>query len=731
MKRIAPVIVFLWIPFLTTFSQGRKAITLDDIYGPEKFIPKSFEKLKWIPGTSAFTYLFTDETDEVESIMRYDVETDEETTLLDDHTLRSLANDTTLSIGGYSWCENGSTLLVETDIEEVWRHSTKCKTYVFDVNESQVLAVDTVKEELSNVRLSPDGASVGYVYENNLYTLNIKSGMTAQWTHDGSESIINGQFDWVYEEEFSISQGWQWSPDGQRIAFWRLDQSMVPEFSWIDYNPLHQELTTIRYPKAGEPIADVKIGIVDLGDSGVTWIDLGDETGFYIPRIKWTNDPHQLSIERLNRKQNRLELLLADVRSGKTRTVLVEADPCWVDVHDNLLFLRESDRFLWTSQRDGYNHIYLYRMDDGSSIQLTEGDWEVCTIHGTNPKSGMIFYSSGEVDGLSRTVHAVSQDGARRAGVADQPGWHKPLFSPDCQYFVDRWSTAKTPTEWRVKATTGAVNSIILESEMAFLDDYQLAYPVFLKVQTTDGAWLDASIIKPPDFDPNRKYPVVVSCYGGPGGRMVRNAWGGKGFLWENVLARHGYIVFSIDNRGIGGRGKQLANLAWHNLGHWAVQDHIEGAKYLASLPYVDPNRIGITGWSFGGYLTLLAMTMGADHFATGVAGAPLTAWELYDNIYTERYMGTPEENQEGYDSASVLTYADKLKGDLLIIHGTCDDNVHVQNTMQLAEKFQKADKRFSMMVYPNHDHSVSGDEEDKTSLHLHKLITDFILDNL
>lgn len=731
MKRSALILIFLCVPFSPAYSKNQQAITLDDIYGPEKFEPESIEEPKWIPGSYAFTYLKTDETDSVVSIIRHDVETGEEITLVDGHTLRLPYNDSLLSIDGYSWSEDGSTLLIETDVEEIWRHSTRGKVYVYDIDEHEVLPVDTGKGALSNVGLSPDGSTVGYVYENNIYTLDIESARTAQWTHDGSELIINGQFDWVYEEEFSVSQGWEWSPDSRRIAFWRLDQSMVPEFSWIDYNPLHQELTTIRYPKAGEPNANVKIGIIDLKNEGVTWMDIGEETDIYIPRIKWTKDPHQLSIQRLNRKQNRLELLLADVRTGEIRTALVETDPCWIDVHDNLLFLEESDRFLWTSQRDGYNHIYLYQMDDGSNMQLTGGNWEVSTVYGVDEQSEMIFYSSGEVNGLSATVHAVSLDRLKRAGVADHPGWHEPVFSSDCHYFVDRWSNVRTPPRWSVHSSDGTVIRILVENEMTVLDNYSLAYPEFLKVRTTDGAWLDASIIKPLDFDPGRQYAVVVCCYGGPGWRVVRNVWDGDSFLWQNVLVQHGYIIFSIDNRGIGGRGKQLANLAWQNLGKWAVHDQIEGAKYLASLPYVDPQRIGISGWSFGGYLTLLAMTVGSDYFLTGVSGAPVTAWELYDNIYTERYMGTPDENPNGYDSASVHTYADRLKGNLLVIHGACDDNVHVQNTMQLAEKFQKAGRQFAMMVYPNHDHSVSGDDKDKTELHLHKLITDFILDNL
>jgi len=721
----------LWAANSPALAQSKQALTLDDIYVSDKFEPESLENLAWIPGADAFTFLKTDETDSVVSIIRHDVVTGVESVLVDGHLLKWPDSDSLLSLDGYSWSDNGSRLLIETDIKNIWRHSTESGAFIFDTETKTLIPIVVAEKKMSNVRLSPDGSAIGYVYENNLYSLDIESAKTTQWTHDGSDSIINGQFDWVYEEEFFISCGWEWSSDSRRIAFYRLDQSAEPEFSWIDYNPLHQEMTTIRYPKAGESVASVKIGVIDLEDGGVIWMDIGAETDIYIPRIKWTKDPHCLSIQRLNRQQNQLELLLADVRTGKTKTALVETDSCWIDVHDNLIFLEDSDRFLWTSSRDGYCHIYLYRLYEGMEKQLTTGEWEVSTVYGVDEKSAMVFYSSNQTESISRTVHAVSLDGSKQRAVATKTGWHRPTFSSDYRLFVDQWSDARTPTKTLLCSPDDTVIRTLVENRIEELENHELSYPEFFKVRTTDGALLDASIIKPPDFNPNRKYPVVVRCYGGPGGRIVLNAWGGNGFLWRNLLAQHGYIVFSIDNRAIGGQGKQLANLVWHNLGKWAVHDQIEGAKYLASLPYVDADRIGIYGWSFGGYLTLLAMTVGADYFATGISGAPVTSWELYNNIYTERYMGTPEENSNGYDSASVFTYVDRLKGNLLIVHGACDDNVHVQNTMQLAEKLQKAGKQFDVMLYPNQDHSVTSDNDDKTELHLYRLFTDYILENL
>jgi len=452
----------------------------------------------------------------------------------------------------------------------------------------------------------------------------------------------------------------------------------------------------------------------------------------YVPRIAWTNNSDLLTIQRLNRLQNNLDLLLADVRTGETEILLTESDPCFVDVHDNLIFLDASDQFLWTSERDGHNHIYLYSLENGLERQLTSGDWEVTGLYGVDEDRATAYYCSNQQDVTERHVCAVGLNGGTPERLTADPGWHTAVFSDDYRYFIDNWSNIRTPKKSILYTSDGAAVRTLVGNEMPVLDEYTLSYPEFFTIETSDGATLNARMTKPVDFDETRKYPVLVTCYGGPGGRVVNNRWRTESFLWQSIFVQHGYIIFSVDNRGIGGRGKELANLAYRDLAKWAMHDQIEGARYLAGLPYVDPERIGIYGWSFGGYLTLLAMTLGSDHFSVGVSGAPVTCWTLYDAIYTERYMGLPAENTAGYDSASVLSYVDRLKGDLLIVHGACDDNVHLQNTMKLTGALQKAGKQFDLMIYPGKNHGVSSDDDDdKTDLHLHTLITEYILDNL
>jgi len=730
MKKLILGLCFLFFVPSMVNAQTPGKFTLSDIFDSPKFAGDSLWQAKWIPHADAFTFMKPDDADSIISIYKHDVTTGEESIFIDGHTLYVPDTDSLLAMSGYRWSKDGSKILLYTSKVEIWRRSLKCAVYVYDVNEGTVTPVFEGKERISNARVSPDGSRVGYVYKNNIYTRDLTGGETRQWTEDGSEVISNGKFDWVYEEEFGITQGWAWSPDSKKIAFWRMDQSPVPEFSWLDYNPLHQKLTTIRYPKPGEQNSLVQIGVIDLETGETTWMDLGKETDIYIPRMKWTEDPNFLGIQRLNRAQNRLELLLADARTGKTKTILTETDSCWVDVHNNLFFLKDRERFVWTSEQDGYNHIYLYRLDGKLVRQLTDGEWEVYRLYGIGESDGAVYYSSNQEDITECHIYSVKFDGSGPKRLTGEAGWHRASFSDDFQYFIDSWSNIRTPRQWTLYAAGGTQIRTLVENDLSMYDGYALAYPEFFKMTTGDGAELQYSMIKPADFDENRKYPVLVACYGGPGGPMVRNAWYRKSFLWYNLIAQQGYIIFSMNNRGIGGSGKAQANLAYHNLAKWALHDHVEAAKYLGHLPFVDPERIGIWGWSFGGYLTLLAMTKGSDYFSTGVAGAPLACWRLYDNIYTERYMGRPEENPDGYDSASVFSYIDRLNGNLLIIHGMADDNVHVQNTMQFIERLQAMGKQFDLMVYPGHDHSVR-DKKDKVELHLYNLITRYILDNL
>jgi dipeptidyl-peptidase-4 len=457
-------------------------------------------------------------------------------------------------------------------------------------------------------------------------------------------------------------------------------------------------------------------------------MDIGAEKDIYIPRIQWTNNPNKLSIQRLNRLQNKLDLLIADVNSGQSKLALSGTDPCWIDYLDNIEFLNNKKQFIWMSERDGFQHIYLYNMDGSLERQLTKGKWEVGNVYGVNEKRRLVYFSANKVNITESHIYSIKLNGKSLKRLTKKKGWHRANFSPDWESFILMFSNSHTPAQYSLLSDTGANIRTLEENKIEALDEYDISYPQFLTFDTEDGVTLNAMMIKPTDFDKNKKYPVLIYGYGGPGSQMVRNSWGRSNFLWHNLLAQKGYIIFSLDNRGTGGRGKAFKNLAYRDIGKWMIYDHIEGAKYLAKLPYVDKERIGIWGWSGGGYLTLMALTKGSDYFKTGIAVASVSDFRFYDSIWTERYMGLPQDNAAGYDSTSALNYVDKYKGNLLIIHGAADDNVHTQNSMQFIEKMQSANKQFNLMLYPGKNHSLLG---RNTRLHLYTLMTDFILKNL
>jgi dipeptidyl-peptidase-4 len=600
--------------------------------------------------------------------------------------------------------------------------------FLYDLSSKSFRRLTNVADPQYNVKFSPDGKFVGFVRNNNIYALDIASGAEHQLTEDGAEHIINGKFDWVYEEEFEISDGWQWSPDSKHIAFWRLDENRVPEYTLTEWDSLHLQLIPMRYPKAGEPNSIVKIGVVDFQSSLTQWMDIGTNDDIYIPRIQWTLDPTVLSIQRMNRGQNILELLYADISTGATRTVLKETDDKWIDVTNDLTFLKNGS-FIWPSERDGYRHLYLYKNDGTLLNQITKGKWEVESFYGVDEKTDDVYYSSTEVSPLERQIYKIQLDGKNKHRLTTILGTHTANFSPSCQYFLDTYSNISTPPKIALLNSDGNILSVIEENSISALDDIQLGKTTFLSFTTADGVQLNASIMKPADFDSTKKYPVLVYTYGGPGSQVVLNMWERTSdVLWYTYLGQHGYLIFMVDNRGTGARGKEFKTAVYRNLGKWEVNDQVEGAKYLSSLQYVDKDRIGIWGWSYGAYLTSMVILNGADYFKAAIAVAPVTSWRYYDNIYTERYMGTPQNNPAGYVESSPITHASKLKGKFLLIHGTSDDNVHFQNTANFVSALEKANKQFSTMFYPDKNHGIYG---GVTRLNLYTLMTNFILTNL
>lgn len=701
-------------------AKDKKNITVEDIFVKHTLSPHGFRSVTWNAQSNGLDFIKFDSSAMV--IKEENIDASKIKDILNSAKLKITGiKNTSIRINGYRWSKSGKLLLITTNMSHVWRRSRLARYYVYDVKSQKAEAI--FDSSITNVHFSPNEKMIGFVFKNNIYIKSLKNNRITQLTHDGNENIINGKFDWVYEEEFSVTDGWMWSPDGKHIAFWRLDQSHEPDFSWTEFSALHGKVKTIRYPKAGDPNALVKIGVIDIANRKTRWLDLGPETDIYVPRMYWQPNGQSILIEKMNRRQNKLELLSYNLFSLKHTTVLTEEDPAWVDIFDNLYFLPDGKHFTWTSERDGFNHIYLYNLSDKTYRQLTKGKWVVQTVYGTDGRH--VFFAANKGDVLQQHIFSVDLAGnINRLTTSD--GWHSARFSPDFKYFIDSRSTTRIPYQAILRDNGGRQIRSIYKSEIKDIDSYKISYPEFLAFKTSDGEKLYGQITKPLNFDPRKKYPVLIYCYGGPGVQVVRNAWGGSRLFWHSMLAQKGYIVFSVDNRGSNGRGKKFKNYANGDLGKWPLHDQIEGAKYLASLPYVDKSRIGIWGWSFGGYLTLMAMTKGSDYFKTGIAVAPVTDFRLYDTIYTERYMDKPVNNKNGYDSTSVLTHIGSYKSGLLVVHGSSDDNVHMQNTMQFINKMEIANKQFKLMIYPGKNHGLPG-----RYYHLYTMMTNFILNNL
>ncbi len=722
------LLVLILLGAQLVFAQEAPVLTVKKIFTSPEFRLKRLNNARWLPDGSGYLFLKEDKERKISSLYRSDIADGAETLWLDGAKLTYPGTDSTFGIEDYHISADAQKVLIKTDGQRVWRRYSKARFFVFDRQSNTIIPVFSQKRRVRHAKLSPDGSGVGFVYANNLYYQDIKNGEITQITNDGSADIINGQFDWVYEEEFGQDDGWRWSPDGKKIAFWRLDQSPEPLFSWTDFEGKRGAVHTIHYPKAGDANALVKIGVYNLENQRTQWMDIGEETDIYIPRIQWTQDANVLSIQRLNRLQNHWDLMLADVYSGKSKVILSESDPCWISITDDVHFLKDKKRFITTSEKDGYRHIYLYDLKGRLIRQLTKGQWEVSLLYGMDEVTNWVYFVANKGDLAQRHIFRIKADGSHLQRISKEVGSHRALFSPSYKYFIQDFSSTTIPLRSTLNRADGSVMRTLINNDIAPFEKYGLVTPEFIRFTTSDGVEIKAMITRPKDFDPHKKYPVLIYGYSGPASQLVRNVWG-RSAMWYTLLTQKGYIIFTLDQRGTGGRGKAFKNLAYGNIGKYALQDHIEGVKFLRSLPYVDAKRIGIWGWSGGGYLTLLAMTKGADYFKAGVAVAPVTDFRLYDDIWTERYMGLPQHNIAGYDSTSVLSYARRFKGKLLIVHGASDDNVHMQNTMQFISKLQVQNKQFNLMIYPGRNHSLIG--KGSVYLHLYTMMTDFIINNL
>jgi dipeptidyl-peptidase-4 len=618
----------------------------------------------------------------------------------------------------YQWAPDGAGILFQGPTALAW----------LDVKSQMGRTLVSGKGTIADSKISPDGRFVSFVRDHNVWLVNLSDGKERAITQGGTEEIRKGELDWVYPEELEIKTAYWWSPDSSAIACLEMDEHKVTQYPLVDFSSPGGEAEMERYPVAGGANPVVRVFVVPLDGSNPRAMDTGTETDIYIPRVNWLTDSKHLAIQRLNRAQTTLDLLVADSQTGRTRVALSETDPFWINISDDLHFLNDGKRFLWSSERSGYRHLYLYDLDGKQLAQLTNGEWEVTSVNGIDEAKGLVYFTSTAKSPLERQVYVIHLDGSGLTQVTFGDGTHGADIPNGAGAIVDTYSNSMTPPRQELLRPDGKKITTINENQVAELADYHLSPPEVLKVMSHDGVQLNAAMIKPPDFHPQKKYPVLVCTYGGPHAQVVRNAWGGANFLWHQLMAQKGYIIFLLDNRGSAGRGHAFETPLHLRLGEQELSDQRDGVKYLKSLPYVDANRIGIWGWSYGGHMTLHAMFEAGDDFKVGFAGGPVTDWRYYDSIYTERYLGLPQKNEKGYQDSSPVKYAARLKGKLLIAHGTGDDNVHYANTLSVINDLIEAGKYVEVLAFPGRGHGVSDPPARRV---LMQRVTQFFLDNL
>lgn len=633
------------------------------------------------------------------------------------------------SLFNYTFNKEENKLIIGTETEQIYRHSSRGIFYVYDLSSKKLEKIsDNLIQEPT---FSPDGNKVAFMYQNNLFYKDLNTNTTKQFTFDGEKNkILNGITDWVYEEEFAFVRAFQWNNNSNKIAFIRFDETKVPEFSMDIYgDDLYPKQQVFKYPKAGENNAEVSLFMYDLTSNSNKKIDLGKDQQHYIPRIEWTKN-NKLCVTTLNRHQNNLNLIFVDQNTLQYKIVLNEKDEAYVAVTDNLTFLSDNS-FIWTSEKDGYNHIYHYSENGKLINQVTKGNWEVTNYYGFDNKTNKIYFQSTQDGSINRTVSVIDLDGTNLQKLSVNIGSNSAAFSNSFNYYINTFSNSETPTIYTLnESKTGKKIKIIKENSTVLekLATYNLGKKEFSTITTKDGNF-NMWMMKPANFDASKKYPLFMYQYSGPGSQSVANRWKYSDDYWYHMLNQKGYIVVCVDGRGTGYKGRDFKKVTYKELGKYEIEDQINAAKELGNLDYIDQNRIGIWGWSYGGYMSSLGITKGADTFKMAIAVAPVTSWRFYDSIYTERYMQTPQENASGYDDNSPINFAKLLKGKYLLIHGTGDDNVHVQNTMRMANALVKENKPFEMFIYPDRAHGIYSTRNDR--LHLYNKMTKFIEDNL
>jgi len=722
--KFSKILVGLLITATSVIYAQDKEISLEEIYDGT-FRQERLQSLQSLNNGEEYVVLNRDRQVNTSSIDVYSYKTGT--------MLRSLLKSTDLDeisrFQGFQLSKKENKILLSTQVEQIYRRSSRAIYYIYNVKDKSLTKLSDKK--VQEPTFAPDASKVAYVFENNIYSYDLASGKEIQITTDGkNNSIINGVTDWVYEEEFAFVRAFDWNKTGTHIAYLKFDESKVPEFSMDMFGKdLYPTQQVFKYPKAGEKNSEVELYMYELSSGENEKVALGNYEDFYIPRIKWTQDPAILSIQVLNRHQNDLDLIFVDAEDNEAKVIMNETDEAYIDITDNLTFL-EDNSFIWTSEKDGWNHIYLYNEDGELENQVTKGNWEVTNYYGYNEGANRIFYQSTENGSVNRDVYSIKPNGKRKTRLTQKGGMNSADFSADFTYFINSYTSTENPYEFTLhNAKNGKLvreikdNAALLKKEAA----YNFS-PKVLSTLQINGNELNMWMIKPKDFDPNKEYPLLMFQYSGPGSQSVSNSYFGTNDYWYQLLANEGYIVATVDGRGTGFKGAAFKKVTQKELGKYEVQDQIDAAKELGARDYIDKDRIGIWGWSYGGFMSSNAILKGNDTFSMAIAVAPVISWRFYDTIYTERYMTTPQENPSGYDENSPINHVEKLKGDYLLIHGGGDDNVHLQNTMRMVEALVQANKQFDWAIYPDRNHGIYG---GNTRLHLYTLMTNFIKEKL
>lgn len=698
---------------------GTKKITLEDIWGAT-FSTNRMNALNSMNGD--YYSLLNNDENGYSTVDKYSYTSLEKVaTIVDGKTLQNLQN-----FESYSFNNDETQLILGKDIQKVYRRSTKGTYYAFSVGSKKVRFIG---ENIQEPTFSPDSKKVAYAKNNNLFMLDLITNLTTQVTKDGKYNhIINGTTDWVYEEEFGFVRAFEWSNDSKFIAFLRFNESKVREFSMgVTGDGLYPSQHVFKYPKAGEDNAKVSLHMYSLTTKNTKKINLGVYE--YIPRIKWSTKGGVLIATTLNRHQNDLKLHKVNAVRSSAMLLFNEKDAAYVSVKDDLTFL-DDNSFIWTSEKDGFNHIYHYSFNGKLINQITKGNWEVTKYYGFNKEKKTIYYQSVENGSINRGVYSIGLDGTNKKLLSNNIGTNTAAFSRNLNYFINTHSSSETPPIFSLYSAEGEMIKVIKDNAplQEKLTDYKMSQKEFSTINI-NGNDLNMWMIKPVDFDAQKEYPLLMFQYSGPGSQQVANRWKGTNDYWHQLLAQEGMIIICVDGRGTGLKGRDFKKVTQKELGKLEVEDQIAAAKKLAERSYIDKNNIGIWGWSYGGFMSTNCLLKGNDIFSTAIAVAPVTSWRFYDTVYTERYMQTPQENASGYDDNSPINYADKLEGNYLLVHGTGDDNVHAQNSMRMINALVAANKPFDIAMYPDRAHGIR--KGKNTRLHLYKKMTAFIQTNL